>query len=72
MFGFSHNAGKTKWVREEALASIVSIEMIDLPLADFEGSIEVELQNKDGKLLAVDFHSSCYYLIIHCYSNIVP
>lgn len=42
-------AGKTKWVREEALANIVAIEMIDLPLADFEGSIESELQNKDGK-----------------------
>ncbi|XP_037025633.1 ER membrane protein complex subunit 1 isoform X2 [Bradysia coprophila] len=42
--------GKTKWVREEALANIVAIEMIDLPLADFEGSIESELQNKDGDI----------------------
>lgn len=48
---FPYDAGKTKWVREEALASIVAIEMIDLPLADFEGSIESELQNKDGKLI---------------------
>lgn len=46
-----HNLGKAKWVREEALASIVAIEMIDLPLADFEGSIQSELQNKDGKLI---------------------
>lgn len=45
-------AGKMKWVREEALANIVAIEMIDLPLADFEGSIESELQNKDGKSMA--------------------
>lgn len=29
--------------------------MIDLPLADFEGSIESELQNKDGKLLVLDY-----------------
>lgn len=28
---------------------MVAIEMIDLPLADSEGSIENELKNKDGK-----------------------
>lgn len=41
--------GKIKWTRQEALARIVAIEMIDLPLSDAEGSIENELKNKDGK-----------------------
>lgn len=41
--------GKIKWTRQEALTNIVSIEMIDLPLSDAEGSIENELKNKDGK-----------------------
>lgn len=41
--------GRTKWTREEALADIVAVEMIDLQLSDAEGSIESELKNKDGK-----------------------
>lgn len=43
--------GKIKWTRQEALARIVAIEMIDLPLSDSEGSIENELKNKDGKFV---------------------
>ncbi|KAI1306009.1 ER membrane protein complex subunit 1 [Halotydeus destructor] len=34
--------GTVSWIREEALASIVSTEIIDLPLSDFEASIEEE------------------------------
>lgn len=40
--------GRTKWTREEALADVVAVEMIDLQLSDAEGSIESELKNKDG------------------------
>lgn len=43
------NHGLAKWTREEALADIVAVEMIDLQLSDEEGSIESELKNKDGK-----------------------
>ncbi len=68
-------SGKTKWVREEALANIVAIEMIDLPLADFEGSIESELQNKDGKLIELylihesKLNKNLFHLIYMKYSK---
>lgn len=42
-------AGKVKWIREESLANIAAIEMIDLPLADAEGAIEKQLKSKSGK-----------------------
>lgn len=42
-------AGKIKWIREESLADISAIEMIDLPLADAEGAIEKQLKSKNGK-----------------------
>lgn len=42
-------AGKIKWIREESLADIAAIEMIDLPLADAEGAIEKQLKSKTGK-----------------------
>lgn len=42
-------AGKIKWIREESLANIAAIEMIDLPLADAEGAIEKQLKSKNGK-----------------------
>lgn len=40
---------KVKWTREESLANIVALEMIDLPLSDAEGSIEKQLKNKHGE-----------------------
>lgn len=43
--------GKIKWIREESLARIASIEVIDLPLADTEGAIEKQLKSKNGKNL---------------------
>lgn len=42
--------GKIKWIREEALATIVAVEIMDLPLSDAEGAIENELNSKEGKL----------------------
>lgn len=44
-------AGKIKWTREESLANIATVEMIDLPLSDAEGAIEQELNSKDGELV---------------------
>lgn len=36
-------------MREESLADIAAIEMIDLPLADSEGAIEKQLKSDNGK-----------------------
>lgn len=41
--------GNLKWTREESLADIAAVEMIDLPLSDAEGAIENELNSKDGE-----------------------
>ncbi|XP_055697417.1 ER membrane protein complex subunit 1 isoform X2 [Phlebotomus papatasi] len=40
--------GKIKWTREESLAHVVAVEMVDLPLSDAEGAIEDEFNSKDG------------------------
>lgn len=42
-------AGSVLWVREEALASVVAVELIDLPVSDIEVAIEKEFNIKDGK-----------------------
>lgn len=41
--------GKWKWTREDSLANIVAINIVDLPLANSEGTIEEQLKNKNGK-----------------------
>jgi len=41
---------KIKWIREEALTKISSVEFLDLTLSDAQGAIEEELNNKDGML----------------------
>lgn len=41
-------SGKIKWIREESLADIAAIEMVDLPLADSEGAIEKQLKSDNG------------------------
>lgn len=41
--------GKIKWIREEALTRIDSVEFLDLTLSDAQGAIEEELNNKDGE-----------------------
>lgn len=43
-------SGKLKWIREESLADIVAIQIVDLPLADNEGAIEKQLKNAHGEL----------------------
>lgn len=40
--------GKIKWTREDSLANIAAIEIVDLPLSDSEGAIEDQLNNKNG------------------------
>lgn len=40
---------KIKWIREEALTRIASIEFLDLTLSDAQGAIEEELNSKDGE-----------------------
>lgn len=51
---FSMNLGKIKWIREESLADIAAIEMVDLPLSDSEGAIEKQLKSDNGLF---SFHS---------------
>lgn len=41
--------GRIKWIREEALARIDSVDFLDLMLTDAEGELEEELKSKEGK-----------------------
>lgn len=40
--------GKIRWMREEALTNIDSVDFVDLALSDEEGELEEELKNKGG------------------------
>lgn len=42
-------SGPKTWIREESLASIAAIEILDLPLLDNEGAIEKQLKSRNGK-----------------------
>lgn len=48
-----HN--KLVWTREEALASIVAVEIIELPMSDRDQAIETEFDQKES----IDVDSSC-------------
>lgn len=39
---------KVLWIREESLANILTVEMIDLPVSDAEAAIEKEFADKEG------------------------
>lgn len=41
--------GQMKWTREESLANLVTMEMVELPLSYLEGTIEDEFNSKDGE-----------------------
>lgn len=41
-------SGKIKWIREDSLANIAAIEIVDLPLDDSEGAIEEQMNTKNG------------------------
>ncbi|XP_014259413.1 ER membrane protein complex subunit 1 [Cimex lectularius] len=45
--------GKLFWVREEALANVINVEMIDLPVSEEEAAIEKEFANKGGGILGM-------------------
>lgn len=50
------------WAREEALANIIAVEMLDLPVSDEEAAIEKEFANKEGGILGMFYrrvHSQC-------------
>lgn len=40
---------KLVWAREEALASIVAVEIIELPMSDIDQAIEKEFDQKESK-----------------------
>ncbi|XP_032676304.1 ER membrane protein complex subunit 1 isoform X2 [Odontomachus brunneus] len=46
---------KVIWAREEALASIVAVEIIELPMSDGEQAIETEFDQKERDLLSMVF-----------------
>lgn len=46
---FFFYSDKIKWIREESLANVAVVEMVDLPLADSEGAIEKQLKSGNGK-----------------------
>ena len=51
--------GKVSWVREEALASILSVEMVDLPVSQIMAKMEDEFGTK-GIIIN---YSNCHILL---------
>lgn len=47
-FFLSVDSGENKWLREESLADISALEMVDLPLADVEGAFEKQINHANG------------------------
>lgn len=41
--------GKFVWIREEALASIAAVEILDLPVSDTDAAIEKEFDHKESE-----------------------
>nr|CAD7259238.1 unnamed protein product [Timema shepardi] len=48
--------GKLVWVREEALSSIVAVEMLELPVSDTDAAIEQEFDHKETGILGMFVH----------------
>lgn len=48
--------GKFVWIREEALASVVTVEMLDLPVSDTDAAIEKEFDHKETGFLGMFVH----------------
>lgn len=42
-------AGRVVWSREEALADVITMEMVDLPLTGTQAELEGEFGKKAGK-----------------------
>lgn len=45
------------WVREEALANIVAVEIMELPMSEREQAIETEFDQKESKSMIIDLLS---------------
>ncbi|KAF6210275.1 hypothetical protein GE061_013379 [Apolygus lucorum] len=45
--------GKLLWVREEALANVIGVELVDLPVSDEEAALETKLGNKGGGVIGM-------------------
>lgn len=52
-----HN--KLVWSREEALASIVAAEIIELPMSDRDQEIETEFDQKESKYIYIHIFLFC-------------
>lgn len=48
-----HQQGKFMWTKEEALASIIKAEILDLPLSENDAKIEQEFGTVDGNILTM-------------------
>ena len=57
------SAGKILWSREEALASILSVEMVDLPVSQIMAKMEDEFGSRGTSLL------SNASLVLQVYAN---
>ncbi|KAM3959763.1 ER membrane protein complex subunit 1 [Aphomia sociella] len=44
--------GRVLWTREEALANVVAVEFVDLPVSDLDAAIESEFDQKEGSIWA--------------------
>lgn len=40
--------GRVLWSREEALANVVAVEFVELPVSDLDAAIESEFDQKEG------------------------
>lgn len=51
------------WTREEALANIVAVEFVDLPVSDLDAAIESEFDQKEGTLTMVFILMAVKYVL---------
>ncbi|XP_067005032.2 ER membrane protein complex subunit 1 isoform X2 [Anabrus simplex] len=51
-----HFPGKLMWIREEALASIIALEMLDLPVSDTDAAIEKEFDHNETGFMGMFAH----------------
>ncbi|XP_040278633.1 ER membrane protein complex subunit 1 isoform X2 [Bufo bufo] len=61
---FLHQPGKTLWLREESLANVVTMEMVDLPLTGAQAELEGEFGKKADGLLGMVFKRLSSQLIL--------
>ncbi|XP_073426418.1 ER membrane protein complex subunit 1 isoform X1 [Dendrobates tinctorius] len=61
---FLHQPGKTLWLREEALADVITMEMVDLPLTGAQAELEGEFGKKADGLLGMVFKRLSSQLIL--------